>query len=109
MAPHLEKNSIVTDVGSAKLTTINEVSGLFSKFIQFIPAHPIAGTEQSGPYAGFPELFIDRWCILTPLKNNKPSSVNKIKHYGNRWKLKLKSCLLKDMIELWPLLLTYLI
>lgn len=79
MTPHLEKNSIVTDVGSAKLTTINEVSGLFSKFIQFIPAHPIAGTEQSGPYAGFPELFIDRWCILTPLKNNKPSSVNKIK------------------------------
>ena len=82
--PHLEKNSIVTDVGSAKSTTINEVSGLFSKFIEFIPAHPIAGTEQSGPYAGFPELFIGRWCIITPLKKNKPSSVNKIKVL---WKL----------------------
>ena len=43
--PHIDKNSIVTDVGSAKLTTIKEVSGLFSKSIQFIPAHPIAGTE----------------------------------------------------------------
>ena len=77
--PHLKKNSIVTDVGSAKSTTINEVSELFTKCVEFIPAHPIAGTEQSGPYAGFPELFIGRWCIITPLKNNKPSSVNKIK------------------------------
>ena len=77
--PHLKKNSIVTDVGSAKSTTINEVSDLFGKCVEFIPAHPIAGTEQSGPYAGFPELFIGRWCIITPLKNNKPSSVNKIK------------------------------
>tara|TARA_B100001057_G_scaffold74929_1_gene69529 strand:- start:2894 stop:3853 length:960 start_codon:yes stop_codon:yes gene_type:complete len=82
--PHLEMDAIVTDVGSAKVSSISEVSKYFDKSNQFIPAHPIAGTEQSGPYAGFPELFINRWCIITPLKNNKSSSVSRIK---SLWKL----------------------
>lgn len=64
--PHLKDNAILTDVGSAKGKLQNEITPLLEGRVHFVPGHPIAGTEQSGPTAGFAELFEQRWCILTP-------------------------------------------
>ena len=82
--PHLSKKTIVTDVGSAKSLIIKNFLRSKDRKYDFIPAHPIAGTEQSGPNAGFYELFIDRWCIITPIKGNKKRNINIIK---KMWKL----------------------
>ena len=62
----LEKGAIVTDVGSVKNTVIKAIGPHMPDYVDFIPGHPVAGTEKSGPAAGFAELFINRWCILTP-------------------------------------------
>ena len=59
----------MTDVGSVKATVIRDVGAHVPKGVHFIPGHPIAGTERSGPAAGFAELFQGRWCILTPGKD----------------------------------------
>ena len=67
IAPHLGKDCIVTDVGSVKSAVVRDVSPHIPDGVHFIPGHPIAGTEQSGPDAGFAELFDGRWCILTPI------------------------------------------
>ena len=64
--PVLKDNAILTDVGSAKGKVQAEISPLLDGRVDFVPGHPIAGTEQSGPAAGFAELFEGRWCILTP-------------------------------------------
>ena len=82
--PHLSKQTIVTDVGSAKSLIIKNFRRSKGREYDFIPAHPIAGTEQSGPNAGFHELFIDRWCIITPIRENKKRNINTIK---KMWKL----------------------
>lgn len=66
IGPTLRKGAILTDVGSVKAAVINEVSPYVPDGVSFIGGHPIAGTEYSGPAAGFAELFDDRWCILTP-------------------------------------------
>jgi cyclohexadieny/prephenate dehydrogenase len=68
VGPHLKPGAIVTDVGSVKGAVVADVGPHMPKGVHFIPAHPIAGTERSGPEAGFPELFDGRWCILTPPK-----------------------------------------
>jgi cyclohexadieny/prephenate dehydrogenase len=62
----LEPGAILSDVGSVKQHVVKVIRPHLSEGIHFIPAHPIAGTEHSGPAAGFPELFVNRWCILTP-------------------------------------------
>ena len=80
---HLIKNCILTDVGSAKIFVTNTVNKLISKNTIWIPAHPVAGTEQSGPEAGFADLFKNRWCIITPVNKKKPSSLKKL---SNFWK-----------------------
>ena len=67
IAPHLHTDCIVTDVGSVKSAVVRDVSPHIPDGVHFIPGHPIAGTEQSGPDAGFAELFDGRWCILTPI------------------------------------------
>ena len=77
--PYLKKNSILSDVGSAKENLIKVLKPLLNNQFDFIPAHPIAGTEKSGPDSGFAELFIDRWCIITPIKGNNKKNINKIK------------------------------
>ncbi len=69
IAPHLKKDAVVTDVGSVKQYIIKTVTPYIKN--NFVPAHPIAGTEYSGPSAGFPSLFQDNWCILTPLEDNR--------------------------------------
>ena len=74
--PFIKDGTVITDVGSAKTKSLLEVG---SNAIEFIPAHPIAGTEQSGPNAGFSDLFINRWCIITPLPHNKRKNINLIK------------------------------
>lgn len=77
--PFIGKNTIITDVGSAKTQSISDFKKYEGKDFDFIPAHPIAGTEQSGPNAGFSELFVNRWCIITPINNNKKKNINLIK------------------------------
>ncbi|MAK61394.1 MAG: cyclohexadienyl dehydrogenase [Ponticaulis sp.] len=66
MAPHLKPGTIVSDVGSVKSAVYDTVHAYLPETVHFIPGHPIAGTEKSGPEAGFSSLFQDRWCILTP-------------------------------------------
>ena len=63
---HLKPGAIVSDVGSVKTAVIRDVEPFLPEGVHFVPGHPIAGTEFSGPAAGFAELFQGRWCILTP-------------------------------------------
>jgi len=74
----LEKNTILTDVGSVKGSVIKKVTPFVSETTHFVPAHPIAGTEHSGPESGFAELFHGRWCILTPLAETDIKAVEKV-------------------------------
>ncbi|MSP21234.1 MAG: prephenate/arogenate dehydrogenase family protein [Alphaproteobacteria bacterium] len=74
--PMLAAGAIVTDVGSAKVCTIRDVTPFLPEGVAFVPAHPVAGTEHSGPEAGFAELFQDRWCILTPTPETDAAAVD---------------------------------
>jgi cyclohexadieny/prephenate dehydrogenase len=76
MAPYLQKGAILTDVGSVKTSVVRDVGPHVPEGVHFIPGHPIAGTEQSGPEAGFAELFDGRWCILTPLPGTDPVALD---------------------------------
>src|SRR6476661_2673379 len=84
IAPHLKSGAILTDVGSVKGVVVKEVSPHVPKGVHFIPGHPIAGTEQSGPEAGFAELFDGRWCILTPLPDTDAGALAKLKEFWRR-------------------------
>jgi cyclohexadieny/prephenate dehydrogenase len=79
IAPHLKAGCILTDVGSVKQQVIDAVLPHVPAGVAFVPAHPIAGTEHSGPTAGFAALFKNRWCILTPLENTPPAATATIK------------------------------
>ncbi len=79
MRPGLGEGAIVTDVGSVKRTVIDSLKGVLPDHVHFIPAHPVAGTEHSGPESGFAELFRDRWCILTPLPDTDSASLEKVR------------------------------
>lgn len=74
----LEQGAVVTDVGSVKQSVIAAVQPHLPPHVDFVPAHPIAGTEHSGPEAGFPELFIGRWAILTPLPDTPLNAIEKV-------------------------------
>ena len=78
IVPGLKDNAILTDVGSVKAGVLKELTPLLEGRVHFVPGHPIAGTEQSGPEAGFAELFEDRWCILTPDENTSLIAVEEI-------------------------------
>jgi cyclohexadieny/prephenate dehydrogenase len=80
---YLKKTCILTDVGSAKIFVTNTVNKLINKNTIWIPAHPVAGTEESGPEAGFADLFKNRWCIITPVNKKNSSSLKKL---NNFWK-----------------------
>jgi cyclohexadieny/prephenate dehydrogenase len=75
----LAPGAILTDVGSVKGAVIRDVARHVPVGVHFVPAHPIAGTEYSGPESGFAELFDNRWCILTPLPDSDPAAVDKLK------------------------------
>jgi len=78
IAPVLREGAIVTDVGSVKGAAIAALRPELPSRVHFVPGHPVAGTEHSGPEAGFAELFQDRWCILTPPPGTAPEAVAKI-------------------------------
>jgi cyclohexadieny/prephenate dehydrogenase len=75
IAPALRPGAIVTDVGSVKQAVIRDLQPSLPASVHFIPGHPVAGTEHSGPESGFAELFRDRWCILTPLPDTDPAAL----------------------------------
>ncbi|HYM73176.1 MAG TPA: prephenate/arogenate dehydrogenase family protein [Stellaceae bacterium] len=78
IAPALKQGAIVTDVGSVKEAVIRDVAPALPKGVHFVPGHPVAGTEHSGPEAGFAEMFHDRWCILTPTPDTDPEAIAKV-------------------------------
>lgn len=78
IARSLKPGAILTDVGSVKTAIVRDVSPHVPKGVHFVPGHPIAGTEQSGPEAGFAELFDGRWCILTPPPGTDQQAIDKV-------------------------------
>ena len=84
LAPHLETGAILSDVGSVKAAIVAEVAPHVPRNAHFIPAHPIAGTEYSGPDAGFATLFQNRWCILTPQEGFDGEAVKKLSEFWKR-------------------------
>ncbi len=78
IAPVLEQGAIVTDVGSVKRAVISAVKPALPEHVHFIPGHPLAGTEQSGPEAGFASLYDNRWCILTPEPDTDEGALTKL-------------------------------
>jgi cyclohexadieny/prephenate dehydrogenase len=78
IGPVLEPGAIVTDVGSVKEAVIRDLEPSLPPGVHFVPGHPVAGTEYSGPEAGFAELFQDRWCILTPLPHGDGEALERV-------------------------------
>ncbi len=84
IGPHLAPGAIVSDVGSVKGAVVRHMAPHLPQSVHFVPAHPVAGTEYSGPDAGFAELFVNRWCILTPPQGTEPAAVDKLSRF---WEL----------------------
>ncbi|TAN14452.1 MAG: prephenate/arogenate dehydrogenase family protein [Rhizobiaceae bacterium] len=84
IAPALKPGAIVTDVGSTKRSVIAQMEPVLPKNVHFIPGHPLAGTEKSGPDAGFADLFENRWCIFTPLPDTDPAALEKLSEFWRR-------------------------
>ncbi|PLP60205.1 prephenate dehydrogenase [Mesorhizobium loti] len=84
IAPALKKGAILTDVGSTKQSVVAQMSPFVPEGVHFIPGHPLAGTENSGPDAGFPDLFDNRWCIFTPLPDTNPEALEKLSEFWRR-------------------------
>ena len=84
ISAHLAPGAIVSDVGSVKAAVQREISPHIPLGVHFVPAHPVAGTEDSGPDAGFAQLFVNRWCILTPAASTDPSAVERVAAF---WRL----------------------
>jgi cyclohexadieny/prephenate dehydrogenase len=78
IAAHLKPGAIVSDVGSVKGSIVRDMAPHLPAGVHFVPAHPVAGTEHSGPDSGFAELFINRWCILTPPQDTDSKAVEKL-------------------------------
>jgi cyclohexadieny/prephenate dehydrogenase len=81
IAAHLKPGAIVSDVGSVKGAIVRDMAPHLPKSIHFVPAHPVAGTENSGPDSGFAELFINRWCILTPPDGADAAAVDRLRAF----------------------------
>lgn len=84
MAPALEPGAIVTDVGSVKQAVIRDVGPVLPEGVHFVPGHPIAGTEHSGPAAGFADLFEERYCVLTPPPGTDATAVERVAELWRR-------------------------
>ncbi len=81
IAPALKQGAIVSDVGSVKGAVIATLEPILPKHARLVPAHPVAGTEYSGPDAGFATLFMNRWCILTPPERTDAEAVSKMRAF----------------------------
>ena len=79
IGPHLAQGACVTDVGSVKQAVIAAVGPHIPKGVAFVPAHPLAGTEHSGPRSGFATLFQNRWCLLTPTEQSTPEAIQRLR------------------------------
>ena len=81
IASSLKPGAIVSDVGSVKSAVLKDMAPHLPANVHFVPAHPVAGTEHSGPDAGFAELFDNRWCILTPPPGADAAAVERLKKF----------------------------
>ena len=81
IASALNPGAILSDVGSVKGSVVDAVSPHLPEGVHFVPAHPVAGTENSGPDAGFASLFLNRWCILTPPEGTQPDAVQRTRQF----------------------------
>jgi len=81
MRPGLKAGCIVSDVGSVKASVVAQVQPQLPAGVHFVPAHPVAGTEHSGPDAGFATLFHNRWCILTPPEGEDEAAVERVQAF----------------------------
>jgi cyclohexadieny/prephenate dehydrogenase len=81
IAGHLKPGAIVSDVGSVKGAVVRDMGAHLPAGVHFVPAHPVTGTEHSGPDSGFAELFINRWCVLTPPEGTDPDAVDKLRAF----------------------------
>jgi cyclohexadieny/prephenate dehydrogenase len=79
MAPALKPGACVTDVGSVKRAVIDAVAPHLPEGVTFVPGHPLAGTEHSGPRSGFATLFRNRWCLLTPTERSTPDAIARLR------------------------------
>jgi len=84
IAPALAAGAIVTDVGSVKAAAIRDLAPVLPKGVHLVPGHPVAGTEHSGPEAGFAEMFHDRWCVLTPPSGTDAGAVEQVTRLWQR-------------------------
>ena len=82
IGPALKRGAILSDAGSVKQAVIRDLGPHVPQGVHFVPGHPVAGTEHSGPESGFAELFRDRWCILTPPPETAPEAVTAV---GRMW------------------------
>ena len=79
IAPALKPGCTVTDVGSVKRAVIDAVGPHLPQGVHFVPAHPLAGTEHSGPESGFATLFDNRWCLLVPMPDGDPAATDRLR------------------------------
>ena len=84
IAPHLKPGAIITDVGSVKGSVVAQMQPHLPERVHLVPGHPIAGTEYSGPDAGFASLFENRWCILTPDQKTDEAATAKLKLFWQK-------------------------
>ena len=86
---HLADGAIVSDVGSVKAMVLRDLKPILPAHVHLVPAHPVAGTEHSGPEAGFAELFDGHWCIVTPDSDTDPDAVERVKELWRRAGMKV--------------------
>jgi len=79
IGPHLKQGATVTDVGSVKQAVIDAVGPHIPEGVDFVPGHPLAGTEHSGPLSGFASLFQNRWCLLVPTANSSADAAARLR------------------------------
>lgn len=84
ISDNLSEGTILTDVGSVKAEVIKQLHDIVPDRVSFVPAHPIAGTEFSGPESGFAELFDNKWCVLTPYEKSRKQDIEKVKNFWER-------------------------
>jgi cyclohexadieny/prephenate dehydrogenase len=89
IAPALQPGAIVTDVGSVKQAVIRDLQPHLPPGVHFVPGHPVAGTEHSGPESGFAELFHGRWCILIDLPETAPDAVTRVERMWEQFGMRV--------------------
>lgn len=84
IAPHLKPGATVSDVGSVKASVVEAVAPHIPEGVHFVPTHPMAGTEYSGPRAGFAELFDNRWCLIVPPEGTDEAAISRLQDMWER-------------------------